>query len=36
MKKFSILYLIKIFFKKIYKKTVEFFFFIIYGPVQLF
>jgi capsular polysaccharide biosynthesis protein len=36
MKKFSILYLIKIFFKKIYKKTVEFFFFIIYGRVHLF
>ena len=36
MKKFSILYLIKIFFKKIYKKTVEFFFIIIYGRVHLF
>jgi len=36
MKKFSILSLIKIFLKKIYKKTVEYFFFIFYGRIYLF
>jgi capsular polysaccharide biosynthesis protein len=36
MKKYYTLSLIKIFFKKIYKKTVEYFFFIIYGRVHLF
>ena len=36
MKKFSIFRLIKIFFKKTYKKIVEYFFIVLYGRIYLF